>query len=46
MYLGKKKLLRCKPKDVIRLANFMNLVTYKRDLEDIIDEIVEKSNVW
>lgn len=46
MYIGLNTLKKAKPEDVIRLANFMGIVTNDRPLEDAMWEIVEKTNPW
>lgn len=46
MYIGLTALTNARPQDVIRLANFMGIVTMGRILEDVIEEIVEKTNPW
>lgn len=46
MYISIGALKRSKPANVIRLAIFMGIVTWGRLLEDIVDEIVEKTNGW
>lgn len=44
MYIGLNSLKRAKPQDVIRLATFMGIVTLGHVLEDVMWEIVKKTN--
>ena len=46
MYIGLNTLARAKPENVIRLANFMGIVTHNRLIDDVIEEIVQKTNPW
>lgn len=46
MYIGLNALKNARPQDVIRLATFMGIVTMGRLLEDVMWEIVEKTNPW
>lgn len=44
MFISKKSLNKAKPEFILRLANWLGIVTHKRELPDIIEETHIKIN--